>query len=136
KGGKARTIPMSEASYAMLWRKRNEPTEYAFTYVAARTDKRRKIIKGQHYPLTENGLRSAQRRAIRRGGVANFRPHDARHTAATRVLRKSNIRVVQNLLGHADVTTTAKYAHAMAEDIRAALDASRPTRNATTGNEG
>lgn len=132
KGGKERTIPMSDRTYALFWRKKDEPTDFVFTYVAARTDKRKKLIRGQRYPITSGGLRTATRRAIARGEVANFRPHDSRHTAATRVLRTSNMRVVQKLLGHAKVTTTEKYAHAMTEDIRAALNAASPTRSPVT----
>lgn len=128
KGGRQRTIPMSDETYDQLWRLKDDPSEYVFTYIAARTDKRKNVVKGQRYPLTDAGFRSAQRRAIKKAGVPNFRPHDARHTAATRVLRKSNLRVVQNLLGHADVTTTTKYAHAMAEDVRAALNAASPVK--------
>lgn len=123
KGGIERTIPMSERTFEQLWRLKDTPTDYVFTFVAKRTNQRLKQIKGQHYPLTDHGLRSAQRRAIAKAGVANFRPHDARHTNATRILRKSNLRVVQQLLGHADVATTAKYAHAMKEDVRDALNA-------------
>jgi len=128
KGGRSRTIPMSDETFALLWRLKDDPTEYVFTYIAARTDKRKGVVKGQRYALTDAGFRLAQRRAIKNAGVTNFRPHDTRHTAATRVLRKSNLRVVQNLLGHADVTTTTKYAHAMAEDIRAALNAASPVK--------
>lgn len=51
--------------------------------------------------------------AIARSGVKDFRFHDTRHTAATRVLRESNLRVVQTLLGHSDVKTTTKYPHAI-----------------------
>lgn len=133
KGSKTRTIPMSEESYDVLWDLRNTPTDYVFTYVAARTNRAQKVVKGQHYPLTQSGFQTAQRRAIARGGVTNFRPHDTRHTAATRVLRKSNLKVVQKLLGHRDVTTTTKYAHAMQEDIRAALDAASPAKSPATG---
>jgi integrase len=131
KGGKQRVIPMSDKLYAQLWRLRDTPTEYVFTYVAKRTLKRgkRSIARGQHYPLTDAGLRTAQRRAIAASGVPNFRPHDTRHTNATRTLRASNLRVVQNLLGHADVSTTAKYAHAMVEDVRAALNAASPVES-------
>ncbi|MBY5837123.1 tyrosine-type recombinase/integrase [Rhizobium leguminosarum] len=65
-------------------------------------------------------------------GVTNFRFHDTRHTAATRVLRKSNLRVAQRLLGHADIATTAKYTHALDDDLRDALEAtSNPRRNPT-----
>lgn len=131
KGGKLRIIPLGDKLYAQLWRLKDTPTEYVFTYVAQRTVKRglRLIERGKHYPLTDAGLRSAHRRAIARSGVPNFRPHDTRHTNATRTLRASNLRVVQSLLGHADVSTTAKYAHAMVEDVRAALNAASPVKS-------
>jgi len=131
KGGKLRVIPMGDKLFAQLWRLKDTPTEYVFTYIAQRTVKRgnRLIERGKHQPLTDAGLRSAQRRAIAASGVPNFRPHDTRHTNATRTLRASNLRVVQSLLGHRDVATTAKYAHAMVEDVRAALNAASPVKS-------
>lgn len=129
KGGKARVIPMSDRAYAQLWRLKDTPTDSVFTFIAARTNKRLGYVKGQHYPVTEHGLRTAMRRAISRAGVPNFRPHDTRHTTATRILRESNLRVAQDLLGHRDVATTAKYAHAMKEDVRAALNAVSPVKS-------
>ncbi len=66
--------------------------------------------------------------------VSNFRFHDTRHTAATRILRVSNLRVAQKLLGHEDIKTTTKYAHAMVEDIRNGLDAMSPTESALPEN--
>jgi hypothetical protein len=89
-------------------------------------------VRGQRYPVTEAGLKTAMRRAVPKSGVTNFRFHDTRHTAATRVLRKSNLRVVQTLLGHSDVKTTTKYAHALKEDVRAALEAASTTESPTT----
>jgi integrase len=129
KGGRDRVIPMNDATYALLWELKDDPTEYVFTYAAARTDARKGLVKGQRYPITDAGLRTAMRRATKAAGVENFRFHDTRHTAATRVLRKSNMRVVQDLLGHADIATTAKYAHAMKEDVRAALNAASPVKS-------
>ncbi|WP_374832748.1 tyrosine-type recombinase/integrase [Paenochrobactrum pullorum] len=79
------------------------------------------------YPLTESGLKSAMRRAVKNSGVQNFRFHGIRHTTATRILRASNLRVAQKLLGHEDIKTTTKYAHALVEDIRNALHAISPT---------
>ncbi len=49
-------------------------------------------------------------------------PHTLRHTFATRVLKQSNTRVVQELLGHANIQTTEIYTHINSDDTRAALD--------------
>jgi integrase len=49
---------------------------------------------------------------LRAAGVRNGRLHDARHTAGTLLIEQGvHIRVVQEILGHARVTTTEKYTH-------------------------
>ena len=132
KGGHSRTIPMSQETFEILWAQKDHHAVRVFTFEAKRTRKELDLVRGRRYPLTESGLKSAMRRAVPAAGVTNFRFHDTRHTAATRVLRKSNLRVAQRLLGHADIATTTKYAHALDEDLRAALEAtSSPTRNPT-----
>lgn len=133
KGGKTRTIPMSEAIYELLWKQKNYHPVKVFTYAAKRTLKKQNLVKGQRYPLTESGLKSAMRRAVPNANVKNFRFHDTRHTTATRVLRASNLRVAQILLGHRDIKTTTKYAHAIDDDVRRALNAtSSPTKSPTS----
>lgn len=134
KGGKARTIPMTQRTFEILWSLQNQHGDKVFTYIAARTVRRKgKVVtvKGELYPITEAGLKSAVRRAVPRAGVKNFHYHDMRHTAATRVLRKSNLKVVQKLLGHRDIATTTKYAHAMQDDVLNALEAASTTETAT-----
>lgn len=123
KGSKVRTIPMSDAVHDLLWSLKDHHPVKVFTYEARRTRKPLGLVRGKHYPLTEAGLKTAMRRAVPKAGVENFRFHDTRHTAATRVLRASNLKVAQRLLGHADIATTTKYAHALDDDIRAALNA-------------
>jgi len=124
KGNKTRTIPMSDAIFELLWAQKDHHPTRVFTYEAARTKKTDGIVRGKRYPLTEAGLKTAMRRAVPAAGVVNFRFHDTRHTAATRILRASNLRVAQRLLGHSDIATTTKYAHAMDDDLRQALEAS------------
>lgn len=134
KGDKQRWIPMTQRSFEILWNQQGHHPEYVFTYEAKRTVKMadgRLLERGKRYPLTEAGFKTAARRAIEGSGVKNFRFHDTRHTAATRVLRKSNLRVVQTLLGHSDIATTTKYAHAMMDDVLNALEAASPTENPT-----
>ena len=47
-----------------------------------------------------------------------------RHTGATRTLRASkNLRAVKEMLGHADIKTTMRYAHALVDDVAEAMTA-------------
>lgn len=50
--------------------------------------------------------------------------HTLRHTAATWILKATNnLKITQEILGHANITTTMKYAHVMADEKRRALNA-------------
>lgn len=48
-------------------------------------------------------------------------PHMLRHTFATRILKKSNTRIVQMLLGHASIQTTQRYTHPNNQDLFEAI---------------
>jgi site-specific recombinase XerD len=49
---------------------------------------------------------------LKRAGVRDARLHDARHTAGTLLVKQGvHIRVVQEILGHARVTTTERHTH-------------------------
>ena len=50
-------------------------------------------------------------------------PHALRHTFATRLMRKTNIRVVQELLGHSNIMSTQVYTHPNRNDLREAIKA-------------
>jgi len=50
-------------------------------------------------------------------------PHTLRHTFATRLMAKTNIRVVQKLLGHKSITSTQIYTHPNHEDLTGAIKA-------------
>lgn len=54
-------------------------------------------------------------------GIA-FHPHSLRHTFATRLMRHTSIRVVQELLGHKSLQSTQIYTHPSAEDKNKAVE--------------
>jgi integron integrase len=73
----------------------------------------------RHHVL-ESGLQKAVKRAAQQARIdKKVGCHTLRHSFATHMLENGvNIRVLQELLGHADVKTTEIYTHVMARDIR------------------
>ncbi len=73
----------------------------------------------RHHVL-ESGLQKAVKRASQVAGIdKKIGCHTLRHSFATHMLENGvNIRILQELLGHADVKTTEIYTHVMARDIR------------------
>lgn len=75
-------------------------------------------------PLTYYGLQARLRSAAKRAGINMARViHGARHHAGTVMLGKTgNLKLTQQLLGHADIKSTLRYAHALEGDLRQALE--------------
>lgn len=68
-----------------------------------------------------------QKAAERAGLTAHVSPHTLRHSFATHLLHGgADVRVVQELLGHASVTTTQRYTLVTADTLREVYQASHP----------
>jgi integrase len=120
KGGKIATIPLPPDARDLLWTLRGNHQTAVFTYEAVRTREGR--TRGDRLPVTRSGLQTAFRRAMPHAKIENFRFHDNRHTAATRILRAGgNLKTVQQLLRHENIETTTKYAHVTADDVMEAM---------------
>ncbi len=73
-------------------------------------------------PWGESGLNQAFKHAQRRAGRSGLCFHDLRHFFVTELFRKGiGAPTVQRLAGHAELSTTQRYADMTANDLRAAI---------------
>jgi integron integrase len=87
--------------------------QYVFPSQRLSVDPRSKQVRRHH--LHENGLQKAVKQAANAAGIEKrVSCHSLRHSFATHLLeRGQDIRTVQELLGHADVSTTMIYTHVL-----------------------
>ena len=109
KGSKRRTVPVGRAALESLkpwlrclkqWRQAHVDADQQSLFVSHRGA--RLAARTIHYRLT--------RLALLRGIPANVHPHVLRHSFASHILQSSgDLRAVQELLGHASISTTQVY---------------------------
>ena len=114
KGDIFHTIPMTNALLVLL-ANQERVCDLVFTKINQRTN--------QRTPISQDGWRKMWAGALDRAGVTDFRFHDLRHTALTRVTRVSDLTGAQALAGHRDIGSTARYAHVLEKGVRDAMDA-------------
>jgi len=125
KGGKDRIVPVGRPALAAVdaYRVRARPT------LAARGRGCSALLlnaRGARLSRQSawHGLRAAARAA---GLTADVSPHTLRHCFATHLLAGgADVRVVQELLGHASVTTTQIYTHVTVDTLREVYATSHP----------
>jgi integrase/recombinase XerD len=123
KGAKERIVPVGES--AERWLRR---------YLA---EVRPKLARGRHdvvfvnqrgAPMTRQGFWKLLKAFGRAAGVdRELSPHVLRHSFATHLLEHgADLRVVQTLLGHVDISTTEIYTHVHRERLRGIYDRFHP----------
>jgi integrase/recombinase XerC len=127
KGAKTRVIPVGSKAISALqaWLK-VRPRQLASGETAMFTSRTGKRL----------GHRAVQQRvkqwARRKGIPSDLHPHTLRHSFASHMLESSSdLRAVQELLGHADISTTQVYTHLDFQHLARVYDAAHPRARKT-----
>jgi len=104
---------------ARKYRNAARETTWQYVFPAAKRSIDPRSGRERRHHVLESGLQKAVKRAAQRAGLQKrVGCHTLRHSFATHMLENGvNIRVLQELLGHADVKTTEIYTHVMQRDI-------------------
>jgi integrase/recombinase XerD len=117
KGSKERLVPLGDEAVEWLRRylARSRPA------LAGRGGSDAVFLTARAGPMTRQAFWTLVKRCAARAGIpaASLSPHVLRHAFATHLLNHgADLRVVQLLLGHADITTTTIYTHVARERLK------------------
>jgi len=115
KGGKERLIPLSRKAQDVLslWRMNRPNTQHDYVFI----NPHEKNLYPRYVQRVLKGL------AKEVGIQKRVTPHKLRHTFATHLLHRGEDLVnIQNLLGHASLSTTQIYAHTTTERLSQAVE--------------
>ncbi|WP_302047112.1 site-specific tyrosine recombinase XerD [Ligilactobacillus agilis] len=124
KGQKERLVPIGDVAskWVKLYLKQSRP----------------KLVKQKRNPylfvnfhgnqLTRQGIWKNLKALVKQAGIEkNVTPHTLRHSFATHILENgADLRIVQELLGHADISTTQLYTHLSKKRLSAVYKQNHP----------
>jgi integrase/recombinase XerD len=126
KGSKERVVPVGERAEVWL---RDYLAAVRPELVAASRGSRHDcvFVNARGRPMTRQGFWKILRAYGVAAGVAELSPHVLRHSFATHLLEHgADLRAVQMMLGHADISTTQIYTHVHQQRLRSLYDRFHP----------
>ncbi|MDX6765966.1 MAG: tyrosine recombinase XerC, partial [Candidatus Methylacidiphilales bacterium] len=122
KGGKTRTVPVGGKAMQALaaWQ--------AIRGTIARPEEPALFVGARGRRISPAVVQARLKQwALRSGVPSNVHPHVLRHSFATHMLQSSSdLRAVQELLGHANISTTQIYTHLDCQQLARVYDAAHP----------
>ena len=129
KGSKRRTVPVGSVALQALER---------WLALRGQADAQALFTGRNGTRLTPQAVwQRLRRRSLQAGLATPVHPHMLRHSFASHVLQSSgDLRAVQELLGHANITTTQVYTRLDFQHLAKAYDAAHPRAHAKGGKKG
>ena len=123
KGGKERIVPLGRSACDAVGRYLAEVRP-----LIDAEDREEMFLSRRGRPFTRQGLwKLLRQHAVKAGLGAKISPHVLRHSFATHLLeRGADLRSVQLMLGHSQITTTQIYTHVSRERLRRVYDKFHP----------
>ncbi|MCL6612186.1 MAG: tyrosine recombinase XerC [Peptococcaceae bacterium] len=124
KGAKERVVPIGTCAVEAL----NAYLELARPRLSGNGGERAVFVNHKGGRLTDRGVRKIIKKYVGRLGIQNtVSPHTLRHTFATHMLDGgADLRAVQEMLGHKNLSTTQKYTHLTREKLKEVYLKSHP----------
>lgn len=126
KGNKERLIPIGEAAAGWIERYQATARPDLVRHAKGRATPRL-FVNARGGALSRVGFWKILKRYGHQAGVRMLSPHVVRHSFATHLLeRGADLRAIQMMLGHADLSTTQIYTHVLEARLRAVYDRFHP----------
>ncbi len=124
KGSKERVIPINSSAVGAVERYLSQSR----SILVRRPDQKALFLNHRGERLTRQGFWLIIKTYARKSGiVSDITPHTLRHSFATHLLnRGADLRSVQELLGHANISTTQIYTHLDSARLRRVYDEAHP----------
>ena len=130
KGNKERLIPIGEqaAAWVTRYQRESRPALVAHATGKARKSSTRLFVNARGGSLSRIGFWKILKRHGAEAGLSRtLSPHVVRHSFATHLLeRGADLRAIQMMLGHADLSTTQIYTHVLEARLRAVYNRFHP----------
>jgi integrase/recombinase XerC len=125
KGSKERIVPIGEVALQTL---RDYGAEQSIKWKRAPKGDMAVFLNHSGRRITTRSVARVVEKHLKTAGIAvRMGPHGLRHTFATHLLNGgADLRVIQEMLGHASLSTTQRYTHVNLDQLTAVYDKAHP----------
>ena len=125
KGSKERIVPIGEVAIQTL---RDYSLEQRKKWNLSCKGETPVFLNNRGYRITTRSVARIVEKHLKKSGIAiKMGPHGLRHSFATHLLNSgADLRVIQEMLGHASLSTTQRYTHVNLDQLTAVYDKAHP----------